>query len=198
MKEQAPDIAESRHKVTPEKRPEAVRIKAKGLLERRGSNVSLTIDLPQANNEAPAHVITPTREWCVESISTFSDNTFQISVFFFFFSSAEEFLLSAGNTLNRSQLRGCLRDISLLHREFWDIPLNHPDEVKVVCAGKNRYRSILPNERSRVLLDDVDDTYINANYIRVCNLFFFTSRTKAKFYGEKHLKKKKLTTFVAI
>jgi len=49
---------------TPERRPDPIRVRAKGLLERRGSNVSLTIDLPQAGGaEGPTHVITPTREW---------------------------------------------------------------------------------------------------------------------------------------
>lgn len=46
-----------------EKRPEAIRIKAKGLLERRGSSASLTIDLPQTLCDNNTHVVTPTREW---------------------------------------------------------------------------------------------------------------------------------------
>lgn len=46
-----------------EKRPEAIRIKAKGLLERRGSSASLTIDLPQTLHDNNTHVVTPTREW---------------------------------------------------------------------------------------------------------------------------------------
>jgi len=90
------------------------------------------------------------------------------------YSSAEEFLLSAGNCMCRSQLRSCLRDATTLHREFWEIPLNHPDEVRAVgCASKNRYRSILPNERSRVHLGDTEDSYINANYIRVSTVIFY-------------------------
>lgn len=46
-----------------EKRPEALRIKAKGLLERRGSSASLTIDLSQTMYDNKPHLVTPTREW---------------------------------------------------------------------------------------------------------------------------------------
>ncbi|XP_066991055.2 tyrosine-protein phosphatase non-receptor type 5 isoform X2 [Anabrus simplex] len=130
-----------------ERRPEPVRIKAKGLLERRGSSASLTIDL-HPSQENLATVVTPTRE-C----------------------STEEYLLSAGNVLSRGQLRSCLRDSRSLHREFWDLPLNHPEKAEVPGSGtKNRYRSILPNERSRVRLpsckNDLLAGYINANYVR--------------------------------
>ncbi|KAK7790689.1 hypothetical protein R5R35_009595 [Gryllus longicercus] len=130
-----------------ERRPEPRRIKAKGLLERRGSSASLTIDL-HPSQENLASVAIPTRE-CT----------------------AEEYLLSAGNVLSRAQLRSCLKDCRVLHREFWDIPSNHPEKSEVAGSGtKNRYRSILPNERSRVRLpsasDDLLAGYINANYIR--------------------------------
>jgi protein tyrosine phosphatase len=60
----------------------------------------------------------------------------------------------------------------MLHREFWDLPSNHPEKAEVAGSGtKNRYRSILPNERSRVRLpvgnEDLLAGYINANYVRV-------------------------------
>lgn len=42
---------------------EPVRIKAKGLLERRGSSASLTIDLLHPSQENLS--VTPTREWSV-------------------------------------------------------------------------------------------------------------------------------------
>jgi len=45
------------------KKPEPIRIKAKGLLERRGSSASLTIDLHPGSQENLATVVTPTREW---------------------------------------------------------------------------------------------------------------------------------------
>lgn len=88
------------------------------------------------------------------------------------FSTTEEYLLSAGNVLSRGQLRQCLRDTRSLHREFWDLPSNHPEKAEVAGSGtKNRYRSILPNEHSRVRLslpmDDPLASYINANYVRV-------------------------------
>lgn len=87
-------------------------------------------------------------------------------------STTEEYLLSAGNVLSRGQLRSCLRDTRTLHREFWDLPSNHPEKAEVAGSGtKNRYRSILPNERSRVRLpvgnEDLLAGYINANYVRV-------------------------------
>ncbi|XP_023723261.1 tyrosine-protein phosphatase non-receptor type 7 isoform X2 [Cryptotermes secundus] len=130
------------------KKAEPIRIKAKGLLERRGSSASLTIDLHPGSQENLATVVTPTRE-CT----------------------TEEYLLSAGNVLSRGQLRLCLHEARTLHREFWDLPSNHPEKAEVAGSGtKNRYRSILPNERSRVRLpvgnEDLLAGYINANYVR--------------------------------
>lgn len=143
--------------------PERVHSRAKGLLERRGSNASLKIDLHSAPEGVS--VPTPPRE-CT----------------------AEEYLLSAGNRLSRRQLRQCCLDPRPLQAEFWDIPLNHPERTTVAGSGtKNRYRTILPNEHSRVVLPspthsctknnnnnnnnnnnaaDQLSTYINANYIR--------------------------------
>lgn len=41
-----------------------------------------------------------------------------------------------------------------LHKEFWDLPLNHQEKPMVFGSqAKNRYKTILPNENSRVLLD---------------------------------------------
>ncbi|XP_044580055.1 tyrosine-protein phosphatase non-receptor type 7-like isoform X1 [Cotesia glomerata] len=132
---------------TPERRPEPIRIKAKGsLLERRGSSASLTIELAPAPG-SPPHVVTPTRE-CT----------------------SEEFLLSAGNVLSRMQLRKVIQDPSALHKKFWEVPLNLPEKVDIFGAGvKNRYSGVLPNPQSRVVLRGSDDpvaSYINANYIR--------------------------------
>lgn len=52
---------------------------------------------------------------------------------------------------------------------FQDIPLNHPAKLDLPGASnKNRYKSIWPNDETRVKLVDNDgDEYINANYIRV-------------------------------
>ena len=99
-------------------------------------------------------------------------NKYVIIVFCLNCSTTEEYLLSAGNVLSRGQLRSCLRDARALHREFWDLPSNHPEKAEVAGSGtKNRYRSILPNERSRVRIpvgnEDLLAGYINANYVRV-------------------------------
>ncbi|XP_037949540.1 uncharacterized protein LOC119680676 [Teleopsis dalmanni] len=78
-----------------------------------------------------------------------------------------------------------------LHKEFWDLPLNHQEKPMVFGSqAKNRYKTILPNENSRFILEkelipipkDIDDAlvtdepklsyttdevpYINANYIK--------------------------------
>lgn len=136
---------------TPERRLEPIRVRPKGLLERRGSSASLTIELAPAP-ESPPHIVTPTRE-CT----------------------AEEFLLSAGNVLSRTQLKKVISDSASLHKEFWEVPLNLPEKVDICGAGiKNRYCTVLPNPQSRVVLpalpgssDDPLSSYINANYIRV-------------------------------
>ncbi|TGZ51956.1 tyrosine-protein phosphatase non-receptor type 7 isoform X1 [Temnothorax longispinosus] len=132
---------------TPERKPEAIRIKAKGLLERRGSSTSLTIELAPAP-ESPPHMVTPTRE-CT----------------------TEEFLLSAGNVLSRAQLKKIVQGTGTLHKEFWEVPLNLPEKVDICGSGvKNRYSSVLPNPQTRVVLPGCSDDplagYINANYIR--------------------------------
>ncbi|XP_016914088.1 tyrosine-protein phosphatase non-receptor type 5 isoform X1 [Apis cerana] len=144
---QAIGLPEVMSVATPERRPEPIRIRTKGLLERRGSSASLTIELAPPP-ESPPHIVTPTRE-CT----------------------AEEFLLSAGNVLSRAQLRKAISDTASLHKEFWEVPLNLPEKLDICGSGvKNRYCSVLPNPQSRVILpgpsDDPLSSYINANYIR--------------------------------
>eukprot|EP00918_Siedleckia_nematoides_P000141 GHVU01000288.1.p1 GENE.GHVU01000288.1~~GHVU01000288.1.p1 ORF type:complete len:284 (+),score=34.97 GHVU01000288.1:1057-1908(+) len=73
--------------------------------------------------------------------------------------------------MSRKELRSCLKNVKLLHEEFWEIPMNHPDHIEVAGSGtKNRYRTIIPNEGTRVHLPEEDSDqlseYINANYIR--------------------------------
>ncbi|XP_041970231.1 uncharacterized protein LOC121726784 [Aricia agestis] len=57
-----------------------------------------------------------------------------------------------------------------LHQEFWDMPTNFQEKPIVLGSHpKNRYKTILPNEHSRLILrDDVGgiEGYINANYIK--------------------------------
>ncbi|XP_033190556.1 tyrosine-protein phosphatase non-receptor type 5 isoform X1 [Bombus vancouverensis nearcticus] len=144
---QATGLPEVMSVAIPERRPEPICIKAKGLLERRGSSASLTIELAPPP-ESPPHIVTPTRE-CT----------------------AEEFLLSAGNVLSRAQLKKAISDPASLHKEFWEVPLNLPEKLDICGSGvKNRYCSVLPNPQSRVVLpgsaDDPLSSYINANYIR--------------------------------
>uniref|UniRef100_A0A2C9LCS8 protein-tyrosine-phosphatase n=1 Tax=Biomphalaria glabrata TaxID=6526 RepID=A0A2C9LCS8_BIOGL len=124
-----------------------VRIKAKGLLERRGSNASLTLDL-NPTSDLGRWEGTPPKE-----------------------STALEYLMSAGNRLSRRDLRNAVKYTKILYEEFWEIPMNHTEKVSVAGSGtKNRYKTIIPNEHSRVLLPDIDNdplnSYINANYIR--------------------------------
>ncbi|XP_017073119.1 uncharacterized protein LOC108109196 [Drosophila eugracilis] len=87
--------------------------------------------------------------------------------------------------LEETEQKRIFRD---LHKEFWDLPLNHQEKPMVFGSQtKNRYKTILPNEHSRVLLEtesselislqeevkrtgsmtaSEDVPYINANYIK--------------------------------
>ncbi|XP_026182626.1 receptor-type tyrosine-protein phosphatase R [Mastacembelus armatus] len=123
-----------------------------GLQERRGSNVSLVLDMSALGSVEPLNVtvVTP-RE-----------------------AAAREYLLSAGRPLTRQQLRDVVINTHKLHAEFAEIPMNFidPKELDVPNHGtKNRYKTILPNPHSRVILkakscNDLQSSYINANYIR--------------------------------
>uniref|UniRef100_A0A182S5M6 Tyrosine-protein phosphatase domain-containing protein n=1 Tax=Anopheles maculatus TaxID=74869 RepID=A0A182S5M6_9DIPT len=60
-----------------------------------------------------------------------------------------------------------------IHQEFWDLPTNYQEKPLVFGSqAKNRYKTILPNEHSRVILDPErapiagGEPYINANYIK--------------------------------
>lgn len=49
-----------------------------------------------------------------------------------------------------------------LHKEFWDLPLNHQEKPMVFGSQtKNRYKTILPNEHSRVLLESETAELLN-------------------------------------
>lgn len=59
-----------------------------------------------------------------------------------------------------------------LHQEFWDLPTNYQEKPLVFGSQtKNRYKTILPNEHSRVILSAepglMQEPYINANFIKV-------------------------------
>ncbi|XP_062544837.1 uncharacterized protein LOC134211706 isoform X2 [Armigeres subalbatus] len=58
-----------------------------------------------------------------------------------------------------------------IHQEFWDLPTNYQEKPLVFGSqSKNRYKTILPNEHSRVILKAESgahvEPYINANFIK--------------------------------
>ncbi|KAG8439680.1 hypothetical protein GDO86_005744 [Hymenochirus boettgeri] len=131
--------------------PSPFKMKPVGLQERRGSNVSLTLDMSGLGLVEPFNVVPFPRE--------------KVAI---------EYLQSASRILTRQQLREVVQSSHLLHTEFMEIPMNFvdPKELNIPSHGtKNRYKTILPNPVSRVSLkpknpNDVLSTYINANFIR--------------------------------
>ncbi|XP_038267421.1 receptor-type tyrosine-protein phosphatase R isoform X1 [Dermochelys coriacea] len=131
--------------------PSPFKMKPVGLQERRGSNVSLTLDMSSLGNVEPFVAVPTPREKV-----------------------AMEYLQSASRVLTRQQLRDTVACSHLLQTEFMEIPMNFvdPKEIAIPSHGtKNRYKTILPNPLSRVCLKpknpaDSLSTYINANYIR--------------------------------
>ncbi|KAM9846096.1 receptor-type tyrosine-protein phosphatase R [Aulostomus maculatus] len=133
--------------------PSPFRMKpAAGLQERRGSNVSLVLDMSALGSVEPLSVAVVTPREAV----------------------AREYLLAASRRLTRQQLRDIVNNTHKLQAEFAEIPMNFidPKELDVPNHGtKNRYKTILPNPHSRVILrskscNDPLSSYINANYIR--------------------------------
>lgn len=88
-----------------------------------------------------------------------------------------QYLQTAGNVLSKKQLKeSCkIEHLKDLHKEFWELPQNFQEKNFISGSQhKNRYKTILPNEHSRVVLDlgNAKDSsgaegYINANYIKV-------------------------------
>ncbi|XP_049636988.1 tyrosine-protein phosphatase non-receptor type 5 isoform X2 [Suncus etruscus] len=138
--------------IKPEADPASLTVKAMGLQERRGSNVSLTLDMctPGCTEEGFGYLMSPREE------------------------SAREYLLSASRVLQAQELHEKALDPFLLQAEFFEIPMNFVDPKEYDIPGlvrKNRYKTILPNPHSRVCLTSPDpedplSSYINANYIR--------------------------------
>nr|XP_033806595.1 receptor-type tyrosine-protein phosphatase R isoform X2 [Geotrypetes seraphini] len=131
--------------------PSPFKMKPVGLQERRGSNVSLTLDMSGLGTVEPFNAEPTPREKV-----------------------AMEYLQSASRVLTRQQLRDTVANSHLLHAEFMEIPMNFvdPKEIDISNHGtKNRYKTILPNPLSRVCLkpknlNDSLSAYINANYIK--------------------------------
>ncbi|XP_073206722.1 tyrosine-protein phosphatase non-receptor type 5 isoform X3 [Lepidochelys kempii] len=132
--------------------PATLTVKSVGLQERRGSNVSLTLDMctPGCSEQVFGYVMSPREQ------------------------SAREYLQTASNILTAEELHKKALDPFILQTEFFEIPMNFVDPKEYDIPGlvrKNRYKTILPNPHSRVCLtstdqDDPLSSYINANYIR--------------------------------
>ncbi|XP_020786810.1 tyrosine-protein phosphatase non-receptor type 5 [Boleophthalmus pectinirostris] len=124
-----------------------------GLQERRGSNVSLTLDM-----------CTP---GCTEPYGYGAQLSPRDQ-------SAQEYLRQGTHVLTPAQLHSRAMDDQALQAEFYETPMNFVDPKEYNYPGlvrKNRYKTILPNTHSRVILksDDEEDflsTYINANYLK--------------------------------
>ncbi|XP_050809658.1 tyrosine-protein phosphatase non-receptor type 5 isoform X3 [Gopherus flavomarginatus] len=138
--------------------PATLTVKSVGLQERRGSNVSLTLDMctPGCSEQVFGYVMSPREQ------------------------SAREYLQMASNILTAEELHKKALDPFILQTEFFEIPMNFVDPKEYDIPGlvrKNRYKTILPNPHSRVCLtsNDQDDplsSYINANYIRKCTEYW--------------------------
>ncbi|XP_030077735.1 tyrosine-protein phosphatase non-receptor type 7 isoform X2 [Microcaecilia unicolor] len=119
------------------------------LQERRGSNVSLTLDMSSLGNVEP-----------ILSVSTPREITLH-------------FLRTSSHVLSKEKLQERAKNLKALEEEFSRIPPNYvnPEEIDIPGrASKDRYKTILPNPQTRVCLSRAesqdDSNYINANYIR--------------------------------
>ncbi|KAI4904287.1 hypothetical protein NFI96_025900 [Prochilodus magdalenae] len=130
--------------------PTTLTVKPVGLQERRGSNVSLTLDMCTPGTTEPYGALLSPRE-----------------------QSTQEYLEKASNPLTPGQLHIRALDDAVLQAEFYETPMNFVDPKEYNIPGvvrKNRYKTILPNTHSRVCLQSTEDdflsTYINANYLK--------------------------------
>ncbi|XP_029379145.1 tyrosine-protein phosphatase non-receptor type 5 [Echeneis naucrates] len=123
-----------------------------GLQERRGSNVSLTLDM-----------CTP---GCTEPYGYGAQLSPRDQ-------SAQEYLRQGTHILTPAMLHTRAMEDQSLQAEFYETPMNFVDPKEYNYPGlvrKNRYKTILPNTHSRVILKSLDEddfltTYINANYL---------------------------------
>ncbi|XP_061908629.1 tyrosine-protein phosphatase non-receptor type 7-like isoform X1 [Entelurus aequoreus] len=119
------------------------------LQERRGSYLSLLVDVSSLGAEPVCAVTTPKEVWL-------------------------QLLHTSSRPLTHQLLQQAAADAHALHAEYQGIPPNFVSTSDLDVPGhaiKDRYRSILPNPESRVILtcteeDGGPDRYINANYIR--------------------------------
>ncbi|KAM8863283.1 tyrosine-protein phosphatase non-receptor type 7-like isoform 2-T2 [Spinachia spinachia] len=119
------------------------------LQERRGSNLSLLLDVSSLGAEPLCAVSTPNEVWL-------------------------QLLHTSTRPLSHAMLQQAAKDTSALNAEYQKIPPNFVSTVELDVSGhmiKDRYKTILPNPESRVVLRSLEeeagsDRYINANYIR--------------------------------
>ncbi|XP_074749564.1 tyrosine-protein phosphatase non-receptor type 7 isoform X2 [Strix uralensis] len=121
------------------------------LQERRGSNVSLMLDMSSLGSVEP-----------IQPVCTPRDITLK-------------FLRTSSHVLRIEELQQQAQSLTQLQEEFSKIPPNFvsPEELEIPGrASKDRYKTILPNPESRVCLrragNQEEDSYINANYITKC------------------------------
>ncbi|XP_070825114.1 tyrosine-protein phosphatase non-receptor type 7-like [Chaetodon trifascialis] len=119
------------------------------LQERRGSNLSLLLDVSTLGAEPVCSVSTPKEVWL-------------------------QMLHTSSRPLTHTMLQQAAEDINTLNAEYQKIPPNFVSAAELDVPGhmiKDRYKTILPNPESRVILRSPEeeagpDRYINANYIR--------------------------------
>ncbi|TNM86439.1 hypothetical protein fugu_006669 [Takifugu bimaculatus] len=122
------------------------------LQERRGSNLSLQLDVSSLGVEPICSVSTPKEVWL-------------------------QLLHTSSRPLKHAMLQQAARDTNMLNSEYQKIPPNFVTSAELDVPGhmiKDRYKTILPNPETRVILkspeeDAGPDRYINANYIRGYN-----------------------------
>ncbi|XP_030278815.1 tyrosine-protein phosphatase non-receptor type 7 isoform X2 [Sparus aurata] len=119
------------------------------LQERRGSNLSLLLDVSTLGVEPVCSVSTPKEVWL-------------------------QLLHTSSRPLTHATLQQAAIDTNTLNVEYQKIPPNFVSAAELDVPGhmiKDRYKTILPNPESRVILRSPEeeagpDRYINANYIR--------------------------------
>ncbi|XP_027867324.1 tyrosine-protein phosphatase non-receptor type 7 [Xiphophorus couchianus] len=119
------------------------------LQERRGSNLSLLLDVSNLGAESVCSVTTPKEVWL-------------------------QLLHTSSRSLAHAQLQEAAADTSALNTEYQKIPPNFVSAAELDAPGhimKDRYKTILPNPETRVILKNLEeepgpDRYINANYVR--------------------------------
>ncbi|KAM7410772.1 hypothetical protein PAMA_020960 [Pampus argenteus] len=119
------------------------------LQERRGSNLSLLLDVSNLGAEPVCSVSTPKEVWL-------------------------QLLHTSSRPLTHTLLQQAAMDTNTLNVEYQKIPPNFVNAAELDVPGhtiKDRYKTILPNPESRVILrcqeeEAGPDCYINANYIR--------------------------------